>query len=65
MSRVVRFCCDRCGKDLPGVNNRQISDNSARLDVYAIGSNRTGATQRIDLCEDCFERFVDFLEIGD
>lgn len=54
--------CDRCGKELTAINNTQISEASARIDLYAIGQRRTCPSQRIDLCEDCFERFVTFLE---
>lgn len=62
MGRTVCFNCDKCGKELPAINNAQVSQISARIDLYPIGCNRTCPSQRIDLCEDCFDRFVTFLE---
>ena len=54
MSRIQKYFCDRCGKELTAINNAQISQSSARIDLYAIGQPRTYASQRIDLCEDCY-----------
>lgn len=62
MSRIEKIICDRCGKDLTAINNAQISATSARLDLYAIGQQRTYPSQRIDLCEECYEEFINFLE---
>ena len=62
MSRQEIIICDRCGKELTAINNAQISEASARIDLYAIGQRRTCPSQRIDLCEECYERFVTFLE---
>lgn len=62
MSRQEIIICDRCGKELTAINNAQISEVSARIDLYAIGQRRTCPSERIDLCEECFERFVTFLE---
>ena len=64
MSRVEKIFCDRCGKELAFVNNVQLSKQSARIDLYAIGERRTCQSQRIDLCEDCYEEFINFLENG-
>lgn len=60
--RKVSFTCDRCGKELPAINNAQVSQVSARIDLYPIGSNRTCPKQRIDLCEECYQEFINFLE---
>ena len=54
--------CDKCGKELTAINNTQISETSARIDLYAVGQRRTCPSQRIDLCEDCFQKFVNFLD---
>ena len=62
MSRVEKIFCDRCGKELTFVNNVQLSKQSARIDLYAIGERRTCPSQRIDLCEDCYQEFINFLE---
>ena len=60
IEKVIR--CDRCGKEIRAVNNAQISENSARVDLYAMGQRRTCPSQRIDLCEDCYQEFINFLE---
>ena len=62
MIRPSTILCDKCGKELPAINNAQISQTSARIDLYAIGQPRTYPAQRIDLCEDCFQKFITFLE---
>lgn len=63
MSRSLKYFCDRCGKEIENViNNMQLSEKSARIDLYAVGKNRTVPSQRIDLCEDCYQEFINFLE---
>ena len=62
MSKVETIFCDRCGKELTAINNAQISKTSAKIDLYPIGQPRTYPSQRIDLCEDCFNDFITFLE---
>lgn len=64
MSKSLKYFCDRCGKELAFVNNVQLSKQSARIDLYAIGERRTCPSQRIDLCEDCYQEFINFLEKG-
>jgi hypothetical protein len=47
------------------MNNQELkalSEQSARLDLYSIGHSRTCPSQRIDLCEECFQEFINFLE---
>lgn len=62
MSRSLKYFCDRCGKEFEVINNKQLSDKSARIDLYEIGRQRTCPSQRIDLCEDCYQEFINFLE---
>ena len=62
MSKVEVIICDKCGKELAVINNAQVSSTSARIDLYSIGCNRTAPSQRIDLCEDCYQEFIGFLE---
>lgn len=62
MSRSLKYFCDRCGKEFEVINNKQLSDKSARIDLYEIGRQRTCPSQRIDLCEDCYQKFINFLE---
>lgn len=64
MSRIEKVICDRYGKEIPFISNVQPSENSARIDLYPIGANRTAPRQRIDLCEDCYQEFITFLENG-
>ena len=65
MSRVQKYYCDKCGKEIEGIiNNAQLSQKTARIDLYPIGEARTCPSQRIDLCEDCYQEFVNFLEKG-
>ena len=64
MSRSLKYFCDRCGKEFEVINNVQLSKQSARIDLYAIGERRTCPSQRIDLCEDCYQEFINFLEKG-
>ena len=62
MSKIEIITCDKCGRELPAINNAQISQMSARIDLYAMGQPRTYPSQRIDLCEECFNEFVSFME---
>lgn len=62
MSKIEIITCDKCGRELPAINNAQISQMSARIDLYPIGQPRTYPSQRIDLCEECFNEFVNFME---
>lgn len=62
MSSIKKVTCDRCGKDLTAINNAQLSATSTRIDLYPQGQPRTYPSQRIDLCEECFQEFINFLE---
>lgn len=62
MSRVSKIVCDRCGREIVAINNTQVSETSARIDLFPIRCNRTCPSQRIDLCEDCYQEFINFLE---
>ena len=54
--------CDKCGADIPCYNNMAISENSALIQLFGVGECRTAKPQRIDLCLDCYEKFVNWLE---
>lgn len=60
MSRRTEVVCDRCGAE---INSYDIKISSARLDFWGVGVPRSHMGQRIDLCEDCYQDFVNFLEI--
>ena len=59
MSKRTEVVCDRCGKE---INAYDIKISSARIDLWGIGVPRSYGGQRIDLCEECYEQFVSFLE---
>lgn len=63
MSRVQKYYCDKCGKEIKNIiNNAQLSQKTARIDLYPVGEARTCPNQRIDLCEECYQEFINFLE---
>lgn len=59
MAQKIETLCDRCGKEIISYD---IKISSAKIHLWGVGENRTGPGQRIDLCEDCYEKFVNFLE---
>ena len=61
MSRKTEVLCDRCGRE---ITSYDIKISSARIDIWGVGIPRSYHGQRIDLCEDCYEKFVAFLEGG-
>lgn len=61
MSQKVEIMCDRCGKEIIGYD---IKISSAKIHLWSVGELRTSSGQRIDLCEECFEKFINFLEGG-
>ena len=61
--------CDKCGK--PIVNktgcyneNYALRYSSAKITLWGVGEMRSSLGQRIDLCEDCYNSFVSWLESG-
>ncbi|MBR2474828.1 MAG: hypothetical protein IKB51_07380 [Clostridia bacterium] len=61
MSKKTEVRCDRCGKEIMAYD---IKISSARIDLWALGVPRSYGAQRIDLCENCYNDFVSFLEGG-
>ena len=61
MSKTETVICDRCGAEIISFNVKYIS---AKLNLWATGVNRYEPGQRIDLCEDCFNAFIAFMEGG-
>lgn len=60
MSRKTEVICDRCGRE---INSYDIKISSARIDIWGVGVPRTYSAQRIDLCEECYQDFINFFEI--
>lgn len=56
--------CNRCGKQREIRTKNDIIISFAKIDLWQVRQHRTEAPQRIDLCEECYEKFVDFLEGG-
>ena len=54
--------CDKCGIDIPCYNNMAITENSALIQLLGVGESRTSKPQRIDLCLECYQKFVNWLE---
>lgn len=57
--------CDRCGKTRDIRTKNDIIISFAKIELWRVGQHRTDAPQRIDFCEDCYEKFVTFLEGGE
>ncbi len=64
MSRRMSYICDICAAEIKGHSAEAISGKSAQIKLWSPGEYRAGGGQRIDLCVDCYERFVNFLETG-
>lgn len=59
MSRNISINCNRCGTEIPSF---QTKEKSALIKLWSPGEYRTSGGQRIDLCETCHQKFVNFLE---
>ena len=67
MSKVEVVNCDRCGKEIYTSQNKWLSrevmnGHSARIVMWKPEDLRSNSGQRIDLCEDCYQEFLRFLE---
>ena len=56
--------CDRCGASQELHTKNDIIISFAKIDLWGVGQHRTEAPQKMDLCESCFQKFVNFLESG-
>ena len=54
--------CDLCGVEIPCYNNFAITESSARISVFGVGVKRSEVPQILDLCPDCYQRFINWLE---
>ena len=67
MSQKASVVCDKCGRDIVNPNkyfssNHKLFKYSAKITLWGVGVERYQNGQRIDLCEGCYEKFIDFLE---
>lgn len=65
MGKQILYTCDICGKEIKGHSAQAVAGVSAQIKLWTPGDYRAGPGQRIDLCEDCFAKFVAFLEGGE
>lgn len=70
MAQKTEVICDRCGRKIENSKgcynpNYCLRDDSAKITLWAVGEPRGSFGQRIDLCVDCYEKFVAFLEGGE
>jgi hypothetical protein len=64
MARRNELTCDRCGRtivDLDYSGLHVMKDSSAKIHYWGVGAPRSYGEQRIDLCIECAEAFVAFL----
>ena len=70
MATKTEIVCDRCGKDIVNpmmqsyYSNHNSKEHSAKITLWGVGEPRSSFGQRIDLCPECYEAFVEFLEGG-
>lgn len=67
MSKIEKVTCDRCGKELFNTignwkSPQLLKEQTAKITLWGVGESKTGAGQRIDLCEECFNEFINFME---
>lgn len=69
MAQKTEIVCDRCGKEISNPINGYcptyaLKNYSAKITLWPVGEPRSSFGQRIDLCPDCYEEFVGFMEGG-
>ena len=69
MSQKIEIVCNRCGKEIINPTGcycptYALKEYSAKITLWGVGEPRSSFGQRIDLCPDCYEEFVSFLEGG-
>jgi len=69
VAQKTEIVCDRCGKDI--VNPMKcycptyaLKNYSAKITLWPVGEPRSSFGQRVDLCPECYEAFVNFMDGG-
>lgn len=62
MSKTMSYICDICGAEIIGHSAQAAASESAVIKLWTPGEYRAGPGQRMDLCLDCYARFVRFVE---
>ena len=60
--KKTEVVCDRCGYRRELTTKNDIIISFAKLELWGVGQHRTAAPQRIDLCESCYQKFINYLE---
>lgn len=59
---IRNVVCDRCGREKEIITKNDIIISFARIELWGVGQLRTSPPQRVDLCEDCYQKFVNYME---
>lgn len=62
--KIQKVMCDRCGKEKDLITKNDIIISFAKIELWGVGQRRTEAPQKIDLCESCYEEFINYIEGG-
>ena len=69
MAQKTEIVCDRCGKEI--INPMKcycptyaLKNYSAKITPWPVGEPRSSFGQRLDLCPECYEAFVSFMDGG-
>lgn len=61
MSKTMSYICDICGTEIVGHSAQAVAGESALIKLWTPGEYRAGPGQRIDLCLECYDRFVRYM----
>lgn len=56
--------CDRCGKTKTIQTDFDVITSFAQINLWGVGEDRTDIPQTIEICKECYEKFVNYLEGG-
>ncbi len=67
MSKQEIITCNKCGRDIINPNDcyaptYALKHYSAKILLWPVGEARSTFGQRIDLCPECYDKFVRFME---
>lgn len=62
MSKKTSYICDICGAETTGCSVNAVAQKMAMIKLWSPGEHRAGLGQQIDMCLDCYNRFVNFLD---
>lgn len=58
VTEIEKIICNQCGKEIPMVNGRMAAGVCSIHQTWEYGSDKDGETHEIDLCEDCYDKWV-------